>query len=592
MCMASRSEPRLLLSGSEWDHLPDKLQDPYFAQLAENNDRALQLLHEQKGETILQVPCTLGGPLTPRSQHDQARVLKNILQRSAVAWYLHHDPSHIRRAEQAIDLLTRPETWDAAWMHTMELHAELMTGDLLYCAAFALDVLGRHLDAGRIAALQKVIVAVGLPGYLRGIENGDWWRRCDFNWGTALHGQAGFAALAVEAEHPDLSRRVLDEARRGVQYVIERFPAGGGWTEGLMYQATMLGHLTDFAVALSRTHGDDLGLAANRALADMLDTRPYFILGDGYILNFSNANERGVEYCLPHAFHWARQLNRPEWTAFEEQHTKPWRDTHGLFHDIEAFWFRDVHQTSRTAPLERIRHCPTLDWFIWQGPKTYLAFRSGFNGGNHNNFDLGQIIFGSGVDRFLVDPGYGASATHQHSCVTVRGKDQTDSAVAKIFRVRPFDNGFYLACDLSPTFPHALTHYCRHLLLIDESHLLVVDDLRGALGRRTSAHFHLQTRCPWSREGDTLTLHGTKQNLSVRLLTGLSRFEAKDWQWADLPMTTLVWHDQHDTVHTIHAMLLSLRNEQADCRVDGDLLHLTLGGRNYTIDLAEGRLEC
>lgn len=588
--MARRSDPRLLLSGNEWDQLPDKLHDPYFAQLDRNNLEALRLLDEEHGETMLQVPRTLGGALSYRSQHDQARILKNILQRSAVAWYLHREERHLRRAEQTIDLLVRSETWEPT--NAMALHADLMTGDLLCCAAFALDVLGRHLDDERIAALERVIVERGLAAYLRGIEKGDWWRRCDFNWGTALHGQAGFAALAIEAEHTDLASRVIAEARRGVQYVIERFPSGGGWTEGLMYQATMLGHLSDFAVALSRTHGDDLGLADNRVLADMLDTRPYFILGDGYVLNFSNAHDRGVEYCLPHAFYWARKFNRPHWTAFEERHTKPWRDTHGLFHDVEAFWFREANQPSQPAPLERMRHCHALDWFIWHGASTYLAFRSGFNGGNHNNLDLGHIIFGSGQDRFLVDAGYGASATNQHSCVTVRGKDQTDAAIARIFRVRPLTDGFYLACDLSQAFPHALTHYNRHLLLVDEMHLLVVDDLRGALGRRTSARFHLQTRCPWSREGDVITLRGTKQDLMVRLLSGSCRFEHKQWEWADLPITTLVWHAEHDTAHTIHAMLLSRRDEPADCQVSGDLLQLNLAGKKYTIDLAEGRLEC
>lgn len=44
--------------------------------------------------------------------------------------------------------------------------------------------------------------------------------------------------------------------------------------------------------------------------------------------------------------------------------------------------------------------------------------------------------------------------------------------------------GFYLVCDIREAFPHAVSHYNRHLLMIDDSHLLLIDDVAGAEGRR------------------------------------------------------------------------------------------------------------
>jgi hypothetical protein len=56
--------------------------------------------------------------------------------------------------------------------------------------------------------------------------------------------------------------------------------------------------------------------------------------------------------------------------------------------------------------------------------------------------------------------------------------------------------GFYLVCDIREAFPHAVSHYNRHLLMIDDSHLLLIDDVAGAEGRRLWVNGHFQTRYP------------------------------------------------------------------------------------------------
>jgi hypothetical protein len=339
-----------------------------------------------------------------------------------------------------------------------------------------------------------------------------------------------------------------------------------------------------------RVEGDDLGLSRNQNFIDTFTYRMYMFGGDGRIFNFSDVSDVGNQCSLPHSYWWAQRCNRPDWTWFENQHVIPWGSTGGVFHAVEAFWYRPAFPDSSEPALEPLKHFQGLDWVVWRGERTWLAFRGGFNGGNHCNRDLGHFIFGAGQDRFLIDPGYGANHAGQHNSVTIRHQDQTDCATAPVFRLRPRPGGFYLACDLSDAFPHSLAFYYRHLLLIDDTHLLVVDDLLGRAGRRIGAAYHLQTCCPVQCTDDTLRLEGQEHTLAVRRLAPSDTPEVQDAEWRRRSYTVVSWHDASDRIHAVHPVLFSLAPAEASFSRQDDVLSLHLNGDTYRIDLAEGSL--
>ena len=576
---------RLFLDQEQWERLPERLDDPYFKRIAEINPEAMQFVEEKLWDGT-------SGAMSPRQAVQDRHVwqrwrwLKARLQRNVVAWYLHKDPACLERCRHTLQCLLQPGLWGVKWGPPVNEHFDLRMGELTFCVVFGLDTLGQYLDEEMRTALRRVLVDTSLHHYEAGLEQAEWWRYANFNWGTATHADAGLAALMVEAEHPELAARVLHRVRDGLAYVIEALPAEGGWTEGMMYMVTMLGHLTDFVAALDRVKGDDLNLSNNRRLIAALDYRPYMIGGDGMPINFSNIFADSSQYCFPQGYWWAAKCGRPEWAGFEDDHVKPWTGQ-GLFHDVEAFWYRRPFQASRKPALDRLRHFRGLDWFKWTGDRMWLAFRGGNNGGNHNNRDLGHFVLGAGADRFLIDPGYGASSTAQHNAVTVRGGDQVIDADAPIFRVRRFRQGFYLACDLTAVSPHAMAFFTRHLLLVDDAHLLVIDDVRGCRGKRAGVKVHLQTRMPYAADGDTVTLQGETGALHVHRLTPVTPVEAKHWEWKGRPVTTLSWSPAADLVQVTHAMLLSLAPVDFDLEIKQPEADLTVAGKTWRIDLAE-----
>ena len=577
----------LFLSEAEWHALPDKLRDPYFAAIAATNLKALHLLGTTHGATMLDLPGTLGS--TDEQPEFRWRVLKNRLVRAVVAWYLTHEQPHLDFALATLDFFIASGVGTTRFAHARCHRADLKTGDEMYKVAFALDTLAPYMGAERCARLRALAAAM-LEAYLAGIDEKEWWRHAEFNWGTAVHGNAGLAALAIRPWQPALAAEALGRARAGVQYAIDAMPPGGGWTEGIMYMATMLAHLTDFVAALHRVDGDDLGLSAHRNVQDLLTSRIYLLGGDGLPINFSNCNETSAEWVLPHAYWWAQRCQRPDWTWFEDQHVKPWRDVHGLFHDVEAFWYRPAFPATHQPASVRSLYLSGLDWYVWHGERTWCALRGGCNGGNHNNRDLGHFIFGAGPDRFLIDPGYGAAAASQHNVFTLRGKDQVDCAQAPIFRHREHPGGFYLACDLTAAYTWCAAYCYRHVLLIDETHLLVIDDILGRAGKRNGATFHWHTRFPHELLDHGVRLQGTQAALTVRMLEPIHRINTEQWTWRGLPITSFSWHEAWDHVHSVHPVLFSLSDEPFTYERGPDTFTLRIRGAAYELDLAEATL--
>jgi hypothetical protein len=581
--------PRLVLEPSEWANLPDKLRDPYFQRIAATNDAAIRLnenwLREDSSSVV--------GPGGSDEVLDE-RLIRALLERTAVGYHLERADAaagerHLTRLRWLVELVCDRRRWTIRWAKESLKHFGLKKSALAFCAAFALDVFGEELGAATRQRLVTLIEEEVFTEYVAGIEANEWWARCDHNWGSTVHGYVGFAALAVEPYLPERATDILTRCRYGLRFVIDAIPEGGGWGEGAMYLVTAFGPITYLARALHRLSGDDLGLSENRRFLDMLSFRKHVIGGDNRPLNLSDANEDTAEWCFPGAFYWAHRLRRPDLTEFENRHVKPF-DSRGLYHDVQAFWFREAFQSAEPAPLEALRHFRGLDWLFWHGERTWLAFRGGCNGGNHNNLDLGHFIFGAGEDRFLVDPGWGASETNQHNAVTVHDCSQVKGAQAPIIRCWQFERGFYLACDLAQAYPFQLSHYCRHVLLVDDCHLLVLDDLLGARGGRPSPKYFLQTRLAHQFSPDCLTLSGTKETLRVRFPLSTRRLAEHAWERRGLPLTTLSFAGATGAARVRHAMLMSLDERPVEFRLEGDIATLESEGRTFRIDLAEATL--
>jgi hypothetical protein len=575
---------QLFLPEAAWLDLPSRLSDPVLARIAADNRRALEAVAVRRGPRRTDVPPHLHepGPACPWWE----RPARMLVERRTVAWRLGDATQLAEAIADVADLVERPD-WTPHHAGGHALHADLKTAELAYTAAFALDSLPLPPELrDRVAAR---LADDCLRPYLAGIAAGDWWARATFNWGPSLHGNCLIGALALRATHPELAQAVIAAARAGLAYAVEALRPGGGWVEGLMYQATHLGHLTDALAACARC-GLDLGLELDALMRDQLESRIALLMPDGRPANFSGCTQETVEWFLPQAWWWAARLRRPDLTAFEDAHIKPWWDAHGVFHDVSAFWLRPVGAVTAPWQTPRTAHLAAVDWLTWRGAEAWLALRGG-GPGNRANRDLGAFLLGWGDQRIAMDPGWGHTATADHTCVLVRGLEQPHAS-ARIVRWRDLPGCFWAVVDLGACHPDTLDHHYRHLLLIDERELLVVDDLRGRAGARCGARWLFQTCLAVEPTADGWRMPAARP-VHVRLpaFGGFAVTEHADIE-RRRPYRTVAWSAAVDAVHEVHPWAIAIDDPpQTACARDGDALVVTRAGRRWRLDLAALHLE-
>ena len=569
-----QSFPWLYLDQKQWNKLSAYLDDPYFKDIHERNLLALKEL----------------GSGLPES-YTNSRVLKKWLERATVAWYITGEPVYLDIAKQALLASCRSDEWKADPPGKYHINAaNLTTGELLFNVSFGYDALYHYLDEQQKRECMKALIEKGLRAYLEGHAKKDWWVNCDFNWNSALHGNAGLAAMVIRNANPELSDFVLNLATDGLPHMINSFYPGGGYIEGVMYQGTAIGHLTDFIVPFYKLTGEDLGLLNNEDFHHTLTFWIPMFATDGHAYNFSDCNDKGSQFGIAHGFWWAKQLNRPEWTWDQERRINKGIGRGGLFHDVESFWYRQPHQESSALKMPRFWHFDGIDWAMWRGKNSWLAFRGGFNGGNHDNDDLGNLILGYGQDRFLIDPGYGANKASEHNCVTIRSHEQSDCATSYIRRAFEHETGFYLVCDIREAFPHTASHYNRHLLMIDDSHLLLIDDVAGTEERRLWVNGHFQTRYPTERTLKGWEIQGINESCKIDLLFDFGPQSEVDWDFMG-PITKLVYKDLADRSHVVQPVLFSFRDVPYSYTYTSEGFSLEIEGKKHEFQFENGKLK-
>ena len=129
--------------------------------------------------------------------------------------------------------------------------------------------------------------------------------------------------------------------------------------------------------------------------------------------------------------------------------------------------------------------------------------------------------------------------------------------------------------------------YRRHYWLVDDEHLLIVDNILGRPGMRTGGKWHLQTRLPVEQTDEGFVLRGREADLRVILLTDADCHEITHWEHRREPVTTLSWRHSFDRENSFHPFLLTFGKPEVNLRQNGSTAEVELNGLTWTFDVAE-----
>jgi hypothetical protein len=196
--------PWLFLNQEQWKSLSTYLDDPYFKDIHERNLKALERMG---GEEFKKENPDFSKSVNSATRE---RVLKQWIERGTVAWYITGEEKYLKMATEALVASCRSRDWVIEMPGDYHINGgNLKTAELTYNVAFGYDALHNFLDDDVKRECTKTLIEKGIRTYLNGHALNDWWVHCDFNWNSALHGNAGIAAMVIHDVNAELSDYVL-----------------------------------------------------------------------------------------------------------------------------------------------------------------------------------------------------------------------------------------------------------------------------------------------------------------------------------------------------------------------------------------------
>ncbi len=522
LCSASASaqpawqHPYLFFTAQDVPALKARLQHEPFA------TRWQTLLHHAES-------CLHRSPPSPGNVMRNSRNSLGVAGTCAFAYALGGDARYGARAKAELEAMLRADTWHTGY--SWNRGADLSTAEL--CAAFALvwDWCYDTFTPAERDAVRAAVLRLGIKPYLLSVEQAhDWWVTNPVtNWRGVCNGGCGLAALALYDECPE-ARHASDLAWNGLQdFMRKDVLEDGGGHEGVMYWTYGMQFSNYFLTAASRMRGDDGGVfeTYTRKLAGYWSI--YMQGPDGKFANFNDMDERtaaGLYSRNPRDNEGGP--NSPLCALFEAHVPGGdplllWAADNGganfYWEGASPFWFlyrRDCPPAGPEPKLQdavlfrgaghAILSSPSL-WFVLNGGWTSNA--------SHSNDDLGSYVLVANGERFVNDPGYGITATGDHSSILVDGRGQPRNVSGKFLRFGKGKDFSCLACDLSSCYPGtSLTRWVRHAVMVDGRYIVLLDDLASSAPAQFD--WRLQSRRPVRQDqGTAMTLVGSQTDMHV-----------------------------------------------------------------------------
>jgi len=433
---------------------------------------------------VIQLNRLLLGQVVECIHHVRAD-LASLPYRFFNRWLVSGDPSLIEQATRAVRAAHR--------FTVMGPGTDLHPGGISTGIAIAYDAFRPHLDAAdREAWLAFADTLLDLHLYTA--------RRLEWNCTTVpnanpvCNGGGGLLAMAVLDELPEKAQESLYWSRRLIRHWLDycNGPDGGN-TEGAQYWQYGCENFLRYAAALERVLGHDDGLLDHPAIRHAMNMVRVGLTNDGGMHGMNDtiplAVGGGIAWFLAGRFDdafalWygdhARRMHAARLAAGDSAPYKP-----NLF---EALVYRPPLAESHAAPpFPTALVLRSIEYGVLRSAPAYDSrWVVGLKGSrppytHHNQPDTGAFSIDLRGERLMIDPGYYKGRPADHCMLIVNDQPAAgDHPVAYTGRlsVRDRCDGVReLACDASGAYAGVATRVIRHLVMLGEDGIVLLDDV-------------------------------------------------------------------------------------------------------------------
>lgn len=413
---------------------------------------------------------------------------------------------------------------------TVGLREGMMSGSL----AHAYDAFSTRLSdddrAHWLILLERMIDI-----YLRTARSRSWDAVCIPNANPVCNGGCGTLALALLHEFPDKAREALHHARTNIRNWLD-YCAGpdGGNTEGAQYWQYGTDNFLRFALALEHALGHDDGLLSHPAVRNAMNMPRVSLSNDGAMhgLNDTIPVPKGAAV----AWLLGSRFDDPFATWYGD-HCLRWflaRRAAGKqtpYHPSAVEMLLDrapVPEMSRPPQLPVAFALHSIEYAVLRSRPTLDAPLVAFLKGSrppythHNQPDSGALSVHLRGERLLIDPGYynGQPADHCLPIVDGVGPHQPADYTARLDACGSRGPLRWAACDATPAYRGAARLVRRHIVMLNDRALLLIDDIDPAGTGEVVAQFQAGDATePADGDARRLRIVGQAAKLDLALLT-------------------------------------------------------------------------
>lgn len=215
------AHPRLLMSGTEWDALQERVDagDPAIAFL-------WSYVREVADDCLVQEPVVR--ELQGRRLLGVSRLVLKRIAFLSMAWRLTDDERYLDRAVAEMDAVSAFSDWNQS--HFLDV-AEMAAG-----VAIGYDWLYHELTPDQRARYQSAMLDKALTLGLNTDQRYTSWISRSNNWNQVCHGGLTLAALAIAGEAGgDVPERIVVQALANIGHAMQEYEPDGGYPEGAGY---------------------------------------------------------------------------------------------------------------------------------------------------------------------------------------------------------------------------------------------------------------------------------------------------------------------------------------------------------------------
>ncbi|WP_313128323.1 carbohydrate binding domain-containing protein [Anaerocolumna sp.] len=318
----------------------------------------------------------------------------------AMTYLMTEDSKYAERLWMELDKAGNFKDWNAS-QHFLD------TAEMTNAFGIAYDWLYDYWSPEQKSFIVSAIKEKGLLPGVNAYSKGESWTRTQNNWNAVCNGGLAVGALAVgdegdrDPEIESIAATVLENAVKGLPYMLKEYKPDGAWYEGPGYWNYGTGYTVYMLSSMLQALGTDYGLS-NLPGIDITTDFPIYNIGAKGSYNFADS---GTDTAKSPIWLWfGTRFNNP---SYYWAHRVAAVDGDPL----SMIWYPGTEEyTTGEAPLKLDTKFSNAEVGImrsgWNNSNgNFLGFKGGYNQFTHGDLDQGSFVYDAYGVRWAVDLG-------------------------------------------------------------------------------------------------------------------------------------------------------------------------------------------